>query len=141
MVLAVLVVAVDPFATGERRKLPGDSLSGGLVTDDAVLGVKSLTDNLRVNRSCRSLRSASGPTHRVTLVHIATESAAVKGQIEASDKEGEHERSDKPGRKGRPVGVATAFILVLVMIVMHGWSYLVAPEPLSFFFTGASGNE
>jgi hypothetical protein len=141
MVLAVLIVAVDPFAAGERRKLPGDALTVTLVADDAVLRVKSLADDLGVNRSCRSLRSASGPTYRVTLVHIATESAAVKGQIEASDKEGEHERSDKPGRQGRPVGVATAFILVLVMIVMHGWSYLVAPEPLSFFFTGASGNE
>ena len=33
--------------------------------------------------------------------------------------------------------VAAAFVLVLVMVVMHGWSYLEAPAP---FFTGASGN-
>ena len=33
-----------------------------------------------------------------------------------------------------------AFVLVLVMVVLHVWSYLEAPAPLSFFFTGASGN-
>jgi hypothetical protein len=37
------------------------------------------------------------------------------------------------------VGVAMAFVPVLLVIVMHGWSYLVAPAPFSFFFTGASG--
>jgi hypothetical protein len=118
VVIAMFATAIDPFATRKRGELAGDSLTVGLMADNAVLRVNALADDLGVDRGCR-LNSATGPVHRVALVDIAAEPPAVEGKVEPAKKEGEHERSDKPGGEGRPVGVA-AVLLVVLMVVIHG---------------------
>ena len=111
-------------ATRERRELPGDALSGGLVADDAVLGVETLSDNLRIDGHGGAGTPSAGPVHRVELVDILTKSAAVESEVEATPKEPEHEGPDKPGRDGRagvPRGFPSPALLpVVVMIVSHG---------------------
>jgi hypothetical protein len=121
MILAVLGIGVHPLTPGERRELTGDTLTGGLVADDAVLGVETFPDNLGV-RGSSSLRPSSFPVDGIGLVDILTEAAAVEGEIKAAPEEGKHEGADEPRGKGSiVVGFSCPELLVfLMMIVIHG---------------------
>jgi hypothetical protein len=109
----------NPLAPCERRELACDPHTRRLVTNNAVLSVEALADNLRVDRCCRSDASTS-PIHSIRLIDILTKAPAVKGKVESPPAESEHERPNKPWREG-PIGILGSLLLVMiVMILIHG---------------------
>jgi hypothetical protein len=68
------------------------------MTDNAVLAIKTLADDLRIRRRGRSSTTTS-PIHNITLIDILSKSTTMEGEIKAPPEEHQDKDADKPRRE------------------------------------------